>query len=87
MLLAKPVVATIEAGEGVTLVSSRNRVEVGHIEGTPAVVKQYSFGSKTFGGNNEHKVEWVVTGSGEVTVEASSEKGGKHSRTVRVGGN
>jgi hypothetical protein len=84
--IAEPVVATIEVGDGVTLVSSRSRVEVGHIEGTPPVVKQYSFGSKTFGGNNEQKVEWVVTGSGEITVEASSEKGGKHSRKIHVGG-
>jgi hypothetical protein len=83
--LAKPVIATIDTGPGVTLVSGNKRVVLGDIEGTPPAVKQYSFGSQTFGGNNEKKAEWVVTGSGEVTVEAVSQKGGKHSQTIKVG--
>jgi hypothetical protein len=83
--VAKPVVVKIRTGPGVTLVSGKDRIELGHIEGTPAAVKQYSFGSQTFGGNNQKKVEWFVTGSGEVTVEAVSEKGGKHAKTVEVG--
>lgn len=83
--VAKPVVTKIRTGPGVTLVSGKDRIELGHIEGTPPAVKQYSFGSQTFGGNNQKKVEWFVIGSGEVTVEAVSEKGGKHSKTVKVG--
>jgi len=83
--VAKPVVATIHVGDGLTLVSGESRFEVGHIGGSPAVVKEYSFGSQSFGGNNKKEVEWGVKGSGEITVEAVSEKGGKHSKSIRVG--
>jgi hypothetical protein len=84
--VAKQVVAEIETGSGVTLVSADRRLVLGHLEGFPASVKAYSFGTQTFGGDNQRTVEWFVTGSGEVTVRASAEKGGRHARTIRVGG-
>ena len=84
--VAKQVVAEIETGPGVSLVSAERRLLLGHLEGFPPSVKEYSFGTQTFGGDNRRMVEWFVTGSGDVTVRAASEKGGKHSNTLRVGG-
>jgi hypothetical protein len=84
--IAKPVVAQIELGPGVSLVSGTKTVTMGHIEGTPAIVKEYEngFGTEVIGGNNRRTAEWVVSGSGQVTVTAISQKGGKHARTVTI---
>lgn len=84
--IAKPVVAEIELAPGMTLIGGAAKVTLGHIDGTPAVVKEYSFGSQTFSGSNKRNVEWVVSGAGPVTIRATSEKGGRHARTVTVGG-
>ena len=84
--IAKPVVAEIELAPGMTLGGGAAKVTLGHIDGTPAVVKEYSFGSQTFSGSNKRNVEWVVSGTGQVTIRAISEKGGKHARTVTIGG-
>ncbi len=82
--LAVPVTARLDVGGGVSLVSSQRQQPLGHLEGKPAVVKTYSFGSQSFGGTNRRTVEWVVAGAGEVTVRVQSQKGGADQRTVRV---
>jgi len=84
--IARPVVARLETGSGVTLVSGARSQPLGHLEGTPVVVKEYSFGSQSFGGNSRRTVEWMVSGSGEVTITAVSEKAGTDARRVAVGG-
>ena len=53
-------------------------VEVGHMEGAVEV--------SGFGGDNERVLEWTVSGGGELTVEAISEKGGRHRATAAVSG-
>jgi hypothetical protein len=84
--LARPVMVEIETGPGVSLVSGSRRANIGHLEGTPAVVQEFSFGSQTFGGANRRTVEWVVAGTGEVTIRAVSQKGGTDTRSIVVGG-
>jgi len=84
--IARPVVVRLELGSGVTHVAGDRSQTLGHLNGTPVVVKQYSFGSQSFGGGNRRTVEWVVSGRGEVTIVAASEKAGTDSRRLQVGG-
>ena len=84
--IAQPVVARISTASGVRLLDASPQVVLGHLEGTPAVVREVTFGTQSFGGNNRARASWVVQGSGSVTVEAVSQKGGRHARTVEVEG-
>lgn len=84
--IARPVTAKIELGPGVSLVSGSLTSTLGHLGGTPPVVKEYTFGSQSFGGANRRTVEWVVSGKGEVTITAASQKAGTHARRGIVGG-
>jgi hypothetical protein len=83
--IAKPVIARISMGPGVTLTGGSRQVELGHLEGTPPVVQPLLWRSRRYGGNNTRTVEWTVTGTGQVTVEVISEKGGRHAKTIDVG--
>ena len=76
--IARPVEVQLHLGEGVSLVEGEAVVEVGHMEGAVEV--------SGFGGDNERVLEWTVSGGGELTVEAISEKGGRHRATAAVSG-
>ena len=84
--IARPVAAKIELGPGMTLVSGSPTMTLGHLGGTPPVVKEYTFGSQAFGGANRRTVEWIVSGKGEITVTAASQKGGVHVRRTAISG-
>lgn len=84
--IAKPVVVRLDTGPGVKLLAGQSTVTLGHLEGMPLVVKEYSFGAQTFGGSNRRTLEWLVKGSGPVTVRVESEKAGRHAKTVTIAG-
>ncbi len=83
--IARPVTAKIDLGPGVSLVSGSPTATLGHLGGTPPVVKEYTFGSQAFGGANRRTAEWIVSGKGEVTVTVVSQKAGTHATRVTVG--
>jgi hypothetical protein len=83
--IARPVTARISVGSGIQVMSEAAALDVGHLEGTPPVVEAVTFGNRSFGGSNNARVSWIVSGRGAVTVEAISQKGGRHSRTVDLG--
>lgn len=89
MEVAKPVVARIELGEGVELVSEQEEVELGHLEGRADRPRHFS---RFFTWEAPaRKAEWVVRCTGEdtsplVRVVAISQKGGTDSKTICLNG-
>jgi hypothetical protein len=72
--VAKPVTVTIEGAE---VVMNPPAVDLGHLAGRNERTYEYSNWGQQWA-PVARKVEWLVRGTGSVTVTARSEKGGTH---------
>ena len=79
---AKPVILTL-AAEGAEIVMNPAHVDLGHLAGRNERRYAYSNWGQQWSAVTK-KTEWLVRGTGSVTVTAASEKGGTQRQTVAL---
>jgi hypothetical protein len=78
--------ATLELGNGVTLVAGEPRPDLGHLEGWGGYRKwQTPILARSSGVPTKKRVEWLVRGAGQVRVHVASPRTGSSSSEARVG--